>query len=234
VLLMIFDIDGTLVRGNGIDDVCFVEAVKEVLGIQLKDTDWFQYSMVTDSGITSEIIEKRLFRKARDSDIAAVREAYLRNLRLEIERDPACFQPTPGASELVTQLRLMENICICIATGGWRDSALLKLETAGIDTQNIPLVSSDDAYRREVILSMALERALIHKKCVEFDRIVYIADHAEDFENSKKLGYDFIGIGKGDRGLELRRRGVTNVQPDFVDVDYFLSITARTSSITAG
>jgi beta-phosphoglucomutase-like phosphatase (HAD superfamily) len=222
--LMIFDVDGTLVRGNGIDDICFIEAVKEVLGIHLIDTNWSRYSMGTDSGITSEIIEKKLFRKAKERDITAVREAYLTILRLEIERNPSCFQPVPGTSELLAKLHSEENIGICIATGGWRDSALLKLETTGIDIQNIPLISSDDSCQREEILSIARDRALVFKKCEQFDRVVYIADHAQDFENSKKLGFDFVGIGNNDQGLELIRQGVPRVQPDFVNIDYFLHI----------
>ena len=37
--LVMLDVDGTLVIGNGIDDVCFSEAMKEVLGIDNIDTD---------------------------------------------------------------------------------------------------------------------------------------------------------------------------------------------------
>jgi hypothetical protein len=63
--LVMFDVDGTLVKRNGIDDVCFSEAVGEVLGIGQIDTDWSHYSNVTDSGITSEIIQKNLTRRPR-------------------------------------------------------------------------------------------------------------------------------------------------------------------------
>lgn len=75
--LVMFDVDGTLVVGNGIDDICFSEAVKDVLGVGQVDTDWSHYSNVADSGITSEIIQKNLFRKAEDGDICAVRHSYL-------------------------------------------------------------------------------------------------------------------------------------------------------------
>jgi beta-phosphoglucomutase-like phosphatase (HAD superfamily) len=222
--LMIFDVDGTLVSSNGIDDVCFVEAVKEVLGIHLSETDWSRYSLVTDSGITAEIIKRHLSREAQETDIIAVRQAYLMRLKREIERNPDCFQPIPGASELFSKLRSVENICACIATGGWRDSALLKLAATGINTENIPFASSDDSYRREEILSLAYKRALIYMRYRVFDRVMYVADHAEDFENSKKLGFGFIGIGNGEQALELKRRGVVHIKPDLVDVDQFVRI----------
>jgi beta-phosphoglucomutase-like phosphatase (HAD superfamily) len=222
--LIIFDVDGTLVSSNGIDDVCFVEAVKEVLDIHLSDTDWFRYSLVTDSGITAEIIKKHLSREAHETDIIAVRQAYVMKLKREIERNPHCFQLIPGASELFSKLRLEENICACIATGGWRDSALLKLATTGINTENIPFASSDDSCRREEILSLAYKRALIHRRYRVFDRVMYVADHVEDFENSRKLGFGFIGIGNGEQALDFKRRGVVHVKPDFVEVDQFMRI----------
>jgi beta-phosphoglucomutase-like phosphatase (HAD superfamily) len=222
--LMIFDVDGTLVSSNGIDDVCFVEAVKEVLGIHLRDTDWSQYSLATESGITAEIIKKHTLREAQETDIIAVRRAYVARLKREIERNPDCVQPIPGAPELFSKLRSEENICACIATGGWRDSALLKLAAAGINTENIPFASSDDSCIREEILSLAYKLALIHRRYRVFDRVMYVADHAEDFENSKKLGFGFIGIGNSEQALELKRRGVVHVKPDFIDIDQFVWI----------
>jgi hypothetical protein len=82
--LVMFDVDGTLFRGNEIDDVCFSEAIKGVLGIDQFDTDWSHYLNVSDSGITSEIIENHLSRKATESVVASVRQSYLSRLRDEV------------------------------------------------------------------------------------------------------------------------------------------------------
>lgn len=48
--LVIFDIDGTLTQTNRVDSGCFVEVVKEVLGVEDFETDWSQYQYVTDRG----------------------------------------------------------------------------------------------------------------------------------------------------------------------------------------
>lgn len=68
MLLVMFDVDGTLIQWNDIDRICYSEAVKEALGIAQIDTNWAHYTHVTDSGITSEIIEKKLFRIPEDRD----------------------------------------------------------------------------------------------------------------------------------------------------------------------
>ena len=226
--LIMFDVDGTLVIGNGIDDVCFSEAVKEVLGIDNIDTDWSHYLHVTESGITSKIIEKNLSRKAEKRDILAVRQSYLVRLRHITEMNPCSFRPVPGASELIADLRSMEDVCLCIATGGWRDIALLKLRLAGISAGDIPLASSDDSLERESIMLLAEERSRIHKTCPAFNQVVYVADHVRDFLNARKLDYHFVGLGSGERAQELRLAGATHVQPDLTDKGYFLRVLGMT------
>ncbi len=196
--LVMFDIDGTLVQWNDIDRICFSDAVKEVLGIDQIDTDWSHYSNVTDSGITSEIVERSLSRRAKERDVSAVRSAYVRRLRHEVENDLTCFQATPGALELITALCSEESVGVCLATGGWRASALLKLAVAGIPIGSIPLASADDSHERKTIMIRAHERARVHRNCEVFDSVVYVGDAAWDLANSKQLGYHFVGIGSGD------------------------------------
>lgn len=222
--LVMFDVDGTLVAGNGIDDICFAEAVKYVLGVSEIDTNWSHYSNVTDSGITSEIVEKYLLRRAEARDINEVRHSYLIRLGREIEKNPRCFQSTLGASKLIADLRSMGSVCMCIATGGWRDAAVLKLGVASISVSDIPLASSDDSHERETIMLVAFERARAYADCEAFDSVLYIADHRWDFANSKKLGYSFMGIGTNEHALELRRAGAIHVQPDFTDKEYIFRI----------
>lgn len=222
--LVMFDVDGTLVTGNGIDDACFTEAIIDTLGVGQVDTDWSHYANITDSGIVSEIVEKNLSRNADEHDIRVVRQAYLKRLKHGIENNPHSFQPVPGASELIIDLHSMKGVCVCIATGGWREAAVLKLKTAGILTADIPLASSDDSQKRESIMLAALDRARVHANCERFDCVLYIADHHWDFANSKKLGYSFMGIGSGEQAQKLRGAGAVHVLPDFTDREYFFRV----------
>ena len=219
-----FDVDGTLVRGNGIDDICFSEAIRDVLKVGQFDTDWSQYSNVSDSGITSEVIEKHCMRRATEVDITSVRQSYLSKLKDAVEKDANIFQATPGAKELIADLISIDGVSVAVATGGWRDSALLKLETVGIPFDNIPIASSDDAHERELIMRKSHDSALAYANCTEFQSVLYVGDHPWDFVNSTKLGYRFLGIGFGSQEHKLKQAGVTHIMPDLTDKDYFFKI----------
>ena len=47
--LVIFDIDGTLTESVAVDDFCFVQAFRDVLGIERINTNWLEYQFQTDS-----------------------------------------------------------------------------------------------------------------------------------------------------------------------------------------
>jgi hypothetical protein len=53
--LAIFDIDGTLTESVAVDEVCFVQAFWDVLGIERINTNWLDYNFQTDSGLALEI-----------------------------------------------------------------------------------------------------------------------------------------------------------------------------------
>ena len=47
-ILVIFDVDGTLTRTNGLDEACFVRAIETEFGIMGISTDWSRYNRSTD------------------------------------------------------------------------------------------------------------------------------------------------------------------------------------------
>ena len=46
-----------------------------------------------------------------------------------------------GASSFLSQLKNNNQVVVSIATGGWYESAVLKLQYANIDFEGIPIVS---------------------------------------------------------------------------------------------
>ena len=184
-----FDIDGTLVESYEFDSNCYASAVKEVVGISI-DEDWSNYKHVTDAGILNEVIEQNNLNVYKNNLIDAVKKKFFSNVREYIQHNPV--KEIPGASSFVSKLRSMDNIVVSFATGGWHESAILKLNSAGFDTNSIPIGSSDDHFSRTKIMKIAEAQVNnSNNNCP----ITYFGDGIWDKKACKELGYNFVLVG---------------------------------------
>ena len=182
-----FDIDGTLLESYKLDSKCYIHAIKNVLGIDI-DSDWAKYQHVTDSGILSEVI--RLNGISNEQEIHdAVKSTFVKLLAQEIEKKPV--KQISGASSFVSQLNSMSNVMVSFATGGWYESAVLKLSSAAIEFENIPLASSNDQISRVEIMKTAATRAYLRKPAL----CTYFGDASWDKEACQQLGFNFVLVG---------------------------------------
>ena len=154
---VMFNVDGTLVLSDEFDGDCFLEAVYEVLGHRL-DTDWTKYTYVSDAGILDQHISEKGLQSKRNEIRADVKKAFTEKIANYLKNYPA--QQVPGASEFISELRQQEDLSLSIATGGWCETALMKLESAEIDISDIPIASSNDHFSRTKIMKIAEEKAV--------------------------------------------------------------------------
>lgn len=183
---VMFDIDGTLVESYEMDSRCFVDAVKVVTGLTI-DSDWSKYQHVTDSGILNEILLSGTH-SSRELYKIEIKKAFLKKLEAAIACQPV--KEVLGASAFLNRLQPMSNVVVSLATGGWRESAIMKLESAGINYLAIPLASSNDHYSRIEIMKLAAERASnIQYPCT------YFGDGVWDKAACSYLGYEFVLVG---------------------------------------
>lgn len=220
--LVMFDIDGTLTATGDVDGRCYARAVREALKIDRFDMTWGNYKFVTDSGIASEIIENMFGRNATATELDLIEKRFMELLMVEARKDPHLFAAIPGAGKMLETLKQKPNTAIAMATGAWKRSAVLKLETAGLQVDGIVLTSSSDAVSKEEILPLAEKLALDAHGQKTFDSVVYIGDGLWDLKAAKHMGYRFIGLNKGKRAEELMDAGAEFVIPDFLDLDSIL------------
>ena len=225
--LVMFDIDGTLTHSCGIDSRCFVDALCEVLGIESIDTDWSNYHHRTDSGIAQEIITKQLGRPARAEELVAVKTFFVRRLRVALDDDPAECQANAGAQEILEWINNQPTLCFAVATGGWSESAKMKLANAGLKVAENIFASSDDAVSREGIMRIAQTRALAAYGVDAFDSITYVGDAVWDWQAAQTCNYSFIGVGVGEAAGQLRHAGVDSLIPSFAVGDGFCELLER-------
>jgi phosphoglycolate phosphatase-like HAD superfamily hydrolase len=216
--LVIFDIDGTLTETMQTDEECFVRSLAEVCGFREVNTDWSAYQHTTDSSILQEIHEARTGRPPSETEVLRFRQHFVDLLRRAASA--SAFSPIAGAPQLLESLGRSVEYRVSLATGGWRDSARLKMASAGLCYDDYPAASSDDALEREAIIQLSAQRAT--EQFGRFDSSIYIGDGLWDARACRAIGIPFIGIANEVRARRLTAEGAVKVFPDFADQDAFL------------
>jgi beta-phosphoglucomutase-like phosphatase (HAD superfamily) len=128
--LVMFDIDGTLTETMKVDEECFISSFKDVFGFVDLDTDWSHYQCTTDSGIFHDVFTSRIGRSPMAQEVAGFRQHFIQLLAAASSQSP--FAPVAGADRLLSRLAQGGSHRVSVATGGWRDSARLKMASAGM------------------------------------------------------------------------------------------------------
>ena len=192
---VIFDIDGTLLQTAAVDDALYREAVRRVLGeVQLRPS-LHAYDYVTDTGVLSQILaDNQIVTEQEPFD--EIKSHFVDLLRGHVE-EHGPFVEIPGAGDLLASLRVSSVHAVAIATGGWRESAELKLQSAGLEYSGFPLATSNDHHERTSIMELALARLGNH-----FDCVTYYGDGPWDRDACSALGWEFVAVGPELGGIE--------------------------------
>jgi GNAT superfamily N-acetyltransferase/phosphoglycolate phosphatase-like HAD superfamily hydrolase len=192
---VIFDIDGTLLESAAVDDALYREAVKQVLGDVLLRPSLHAYDYVTDAGVFAQILEDNAIQAEQEAQLE-IKEHFVKGLRSHVECNGP-FAEVPGASNLLQSLRESAAHAVAIATGGWRESAEFKLQSAGLDYSNFPLATANDHYERTAIMEIALSQL-----GEQFESITYYGDGPWDREACAALDWRFIPVGPELGGID--------------------------------
>ena len=184
---IILDIDGTLIDSMGVDPKLYFSSIERVLGrVCLRDLD--DYDHVTDSGILGQILEENGFSGAGEL-AASIKAMFMKGLNSHIE-DIGSFPVIEGAVQFVERVRRSTDTRIAIATGCWRESALLKLQTSGFNIEGIPVATSDDSPSRVEIMRSALRMT-----GSDAGAVTYFGDAEWDQRACHDLGWNFVAVG---------------------------------------
>jgi phosphoglycolate phosphatase-like HAD superfamily hydrolase len=185
---VMFDVDGTLVESFKFDEECYIDAVSQVLGHGI-DSRWANYTHVTDTGILDQHLHTHNLIHVREEIHAQVKSTFITNIKEHLFRFPA--QEVPGAAKFLSFIRKQGNVSVSIATGGWSETACLKLASAGVDVAGIPMASANDHYSRTEIMKLALQKAAVPPN----HKLTYFGDAAWDKKACKELNFNFVLVG---------------------------------------
>lgn len=226
MILLIFDVDGTLVQSTGkADSLCFASTYEQIYGKPFPTIDWQRYPHVTDTTIFQTVIQQHFKRAADPQEMFDFETVYVESLRKNRITKPNYFFEIPGARALVHHLLAQPDYLLAVATGGWRRSAHVKMQHVGIPSQAFLVSGADGKVTREAIIEEVLEYA--HKIESRFQKIVYVGDAIWDVATTRNLQMDFVGIRRNNDLEVLARLGATQVLPDFLDQHAFLQAIAK-------
>jgi len=157
--LVVFDIDGTLLDNLAAEDECFVQALRDGLGLNAVSPEWETYQHVSDHGIAIETYRREFGAAPLPDAVADTIGRFVALLAAAYHSQP--ISPIPGAGELLASLP-SHGWAIAMATGAWRRAAHFKLTAAGLRDDAIPLATSEDGPARTDIVKAAVARAERH------------------------------------------------------------------------
>jgi len=186
-----FDIDGTLVNSSEFDEMCYLKAARIVLGVEIS-SNWEDYTFATDAGILDEAINRYSIPGSKKYIHEKFKQVFKKLISEYIASNPDDVQEVEGASQFFQHLCTLDTVRVAIATGGWEETAKLKLKAANINLNGCAFASSSDHYKRTEIMKIAESRA---SGPIPFKSKTYFGDASWDKKASKMLNYRFVLVG---------------------------------------
>lgn len=192
--LLLWDIDGTLIKGSGVGVRAILLAMKRLYGIDVS-LDGYDYRGRTDILIAQWLLPQHGI-EATNENITAYLNAYLN--ALEELLAPTERNHMPGIVEILELAHQRPDIVQALLTGNLERGAFIKLKHHQIDHYFKFGAYSDDSHIRNELGPIALKRAK-EKLDAEFlpENVYIIGDTPHDIACGKVIGAKTIAVATG-------------------------------------
>jgi phosphoglycolate phosphatase len=218
-VVVLFDIDGTLLWSDGAGRRAIHAALTEVFGgigpadhrFDGKTDRQIVRELMTLAGHDHDVIDERMDR---------VLDIYVRELHSALVDPAHPPRRLPGVAELLDALDRRDDIVLGLLTGNVAPGADAKLRAVGIDPARFRVTAfgSDDE-DRPALPPIAQRRACeLLGAPLAGERFVVIGDTPADMTCGRGIGARAIGVATGRYGVaELLSHGATAAFPDLCD-----------------
>jgi len=196
MILLLFDIDGTLLISNGVGRRSITRALSDVVG-RAVTTDNVSFSGRTDPAIVRDMLSGSGFTSSEiDQLMPKCLARYQQTLMETISEEHITLMP--GVPDIIDRLVAFDDVQLALVTGNLQPTAYAKLTAAKL-AQHFPFgaFGSDNEIRNE-LPGMAMQRA--HGQgmtWVQPDRTVIIGDTEHDIGCARHAGVRAVAVATG-------------------------------------
>jgi phosphoglycolate phosphatase len=194
-MLILFDIDGTLLLTEGAGIRAMGDAGKELFG------ERFTFDGVEFAGRLDPLIWRDLA-AANGIDAvehhAAFRTAYARHLQRRLEANPTALA-LPGVADLVTALGRERAITLGLLTGNYEETGRIKLRAAGLDADDFAVHAwaTDGEIRRDLPRVAMARYERVRGRPIAGESVVIIGDTPYDVDCARHNGCRALAVCTG-------------------------------------
>jgi phosphoglycolate phosphatase-like HAD superfamily hydrolase len=218
----LFDVDGTLLLGDGAGRAALEAAIQSELGLP-GPLEKASFAGRTDRAIVTEM----LVRNGIESDEATrarCLRAYIEHLPTHLLRRSG--RVLPGIVALLDALAARDDVAVSVLTGNLREGARIKLAHFGLDHYFAFGGYGDDHHERGDVARAALADAERHLGFAPTpERTWVIGDTPEDVRCGRAIGARVIAVATGFASVdELRKAEPDHLLQDFTAPDALLDL----------
>ena len=195
--LILFDIDGTLLRDGMAAKIAFARALRETYQTT-GPIEGFRFAGMTDPECVTEImrqagVEDAVIHQRRQECL----RRYVENLATEIRlhHDAVLF---PGVRELLERLNKLDSVLVGLLTGNVLRGAQLKLRRWNLEPYFRFGAYGDDHENRTVLAQIALEKArTLAGRTFRGSETTVIGDTPKDIACARAIGARAVAVATG-------------------------------------
>jgi phosphoglycolate phosphatase-like HAD superfamily hydrolase len=212
--LVLFDIDGTLLRAYGAGGRAMRRAAERVLGERCRGAE-INFGGALDPWIFGQLALHGGYEITPEVH-ARFRALYARLLAEELAHPAVRCVAMPGVLDVLARLRAERPAMIGLLTGNYAETAALKLNAAGIDPQWFEIAAWGDlASERHALVPVALAQ-LPHVLAAE--DVIIVGDTVRDVHCARVNGCACVAVATGGASAdELAAAGADVVLQDLSD-----------------
>ncbi|WP_371666783.1 haloacid dehalogenase-like hydrolase [Streptomyces sp. NBC_00289] len=234
MILVLWDIDRTLVYTGDTDRLVYRELFEEVVGRPAETLP------ERGTGVTMPLAAKELLRAnavepARIEELARhIVQRMPEQLALHRHELIHTGQIMPGARAALAAVQQDSRFVPTVVTGNLRGSAEVKLKTFELDEYldlDIGGYASEDPHRPALVRVAQEKASTRYRQAFTKHSTVIIGDSLEDVRTGREGGAHVIGVASGTTSADaLRGAGASHVIPDLTDSQRLLSLIGQVSA----